>query len=135
MRASGLSFSLEQDAIRNVGKLSDSGHFREKPYRVGLTSGSATEAGHRAGAVCRGSAEKKEHRRGGAPTRTKAKTPPSEGRRYKDRRVQASCRSPKDGSQLEGAEFEWFGNFLRAVASNLIAKVCVDRLRGKDWPG
>jgi len=71
----------------------------------------------------------------GAPTRTKAKTPPSEGRRYKDRRVQASCRSPKDGSQLEGAEFEWFGNFLRAVASNLIAKVCVDRLRGKDWPG
>jgi len=61
VRASGLSFSLEQDAIRNVGKLSDSEHFRGKPYWVGLTSGSATEAGHRAGAVRRGSAEKKEH--------------------------------------------------------------------------
>ena len=108
MRASGLSFSLGQDAIKNVGKLSDSEHFREKPYWVGLTSGSATEGGQ----------EERAPAAAGAPTGRKVKMPPSEARRYKGRRVQASCRSPKDGSQLEGAEFEWFGNFLGAVTSN-----------------
>ena len=76
MQASGLSFSWGQDAIRNVGKLCDSGHFREKPCRVGLTSCPANKGYHAWKPV-----------------------------------------------------FGQFGNFLGAVASNLITKECVDSER------
>src|SRR2546422_609116 len=87
-----------------------------KAIRFGTLSGKTVLRGSQA--PC---AEEVPRRKGTiyrAPTRRKAKMPPSEGRRYRGRRVQASCRSPKDGSQLEGAEFEWFGNFLGAVTSN-----------------
>jgi hypothetical protein len=74
VQASGLSFSLGQDAIRNVGKLSDSGHFGEEPNRLGLRS----------------------------------------------------CSANKGHLLARKLVFGQSGNFLGAVASNLITKKCVD---------